>query len=151
ELPVEERLVNGHHLTAQPITGPTSFVLRVFNTLGHEVVSDPIVVETGPPNQVRFTTKDGQRLYRVGTDVELVWENDGGTSLTVTNTLTGKQVCSNTDWAQIRKGSCIIKMPEEQQDVPLVIEVQNGSGADSRTLDLQAVTGPIILNFFTPE
>src|SRR5690606_18949310 len=140
--------VTGTHRTG-PITGPTSFVLRVFNSLGHEVVSDPLLVDAGAPNALRFDTANRLRLFRVGSKVQLVWENDGGTQLTVTNTLKNEVVCTTNDWNEIRRGGCEITMPPEQQDVPLRLDVTNNLGTDSRTLELQAVRGPIILSFTT--
>src|SRR5690606_4558178 len=110
--------VTGAHRTA-PISVPTSFVLRVFNSLGYEVVSDPLLVETGAPNALRFDTSDRQRLYRVGSLVRLVWENDGGTMLKVTNTLTGEELCATADWAEIRRGGCdIMKRPGRRRPSP---------------------------------
>lgn len=146
-LPVAPGAVNGEHTTEEPVTAPTSFVLRAINGLGFEVVSDPIVVEVGPPNQLFFDTKNGQRLFRVGSTAEVVWKNDGGNLLIIKDELTNEQYCSFSDWRIIREGSCTIPMPTEQRAVPLLLEVSNGAGTDVRRLDLQAVRGPIILAF----
>src|SRR5690606_40156643 len=68
-----------------------------------EVVSDPLLVETGAPNALRFDTANRLRLFRVGSKVQLVWENDGGTQLTVTNTLKNEVVYTTNDWNEIRR------------------------------------------------
>lgn len=126
--------------------GPSSFELLARNGLGHEVRTT-LDVEVGAPNSLSFGTADGMLLYRVGEAVELVWQNDGGASLTVTNQDTGELVCSAGDWADVRQGGCSLQLPEVEADLPLLLEVSNASGTDSQRLDVRAVTGPIILDF----
>lgn len=144
ELGVDPSQVDGMFPT-EFLTAPANFTLRAFNTLGHEVVSDPLRVEIGAPNQLRFDTADGQRLYRIEDPVQLVWQNDGGTELEIT--WNGEPVCETTVWTEVREGSCIFEMPPEQQTVSLVLEVTNASGKDTRTLELEAVKGPIVVSF----
>src|SRR5690606_4306095 len=140
--------VNGSFLT-DILSAPSIFELRAYNRLGHEVRSEILTVEVGAPDNLVFGTSDGMLLYRVGELVDLVWANDGGSRLTVTDQATGDILCSTSDWVEIREGGCTIRLPEVQTKVTLALEVANASGTDVRTLDLHAVTGPIILDFQT--
>lgn len=146
QLEVDPSAVDGSFAT-DILSARSSFTLRAFNGLGHEVVSEPLWVEVGAPNQIRFDTADGLRYYRVRDPVELVWENDGGTQLTVS--WGNEEVCTVTSAIEIREGGCTFKMPDEQQVITLVLEVRNASGVDTRTLEIEAVSGPIIVSFET--
>lgn len=150
ELEIDPHLVSGSQ-ASQPITATTTFLLRARNALDHEVVSDPLTVEVGPPNQVHFDTADGLRIYPAGTTVDLAWENDGGTALTVKDVAANQLLCTQSLLAEIREGGCTITLPNEHREVPLLIEISNASGSDSQPLTLFAQKGPIILDFSADE
>lgn len=143
--PVDPQEVVGSFLTGI-LGAPSHFELLAYNTLGHEVRAE-LRVEIGAPNNLSFGTGDGMALYRVGTQAELVWANDGGAWLRVINQENGETLCSTSDWLEIREGRCTIPMPEEPTELPLVLEVGNASGTDSQRFDLWAVSGPIISEF----
>jgi|GEM_PF-1641213 len=148
EVGVDPSMVDGF-AEIEAIGAPSTFVLRAYNSLDFEAVSEPITVQIGPPNSLRFDTADGLRQYRAGSVVDLVWANDGGSSLTLTNTATGQVVYSTTNAVEIRNGSYALQLPATQTEVPLELVVTNGAGTDRRTLDLMAVTGPLVVDFFT--
>src|SRR5690606_20413699 len=68
--------VNGSFLT-DILSAPSTFDLRAYYRLGHEVRSEILTVEVGAPDNLVFGTSDGMHLYRVGGLVDLVWANAG--------------------------------------------------------------------------
>lgn len=130
------------------VAAPSSFTLRAFNGLGFETISEPISVQVGSPNVVRFGTANGKNKFRVDTSAELRWENDGGVSLKVTDGVGGPTVFSSTDPREIRKGSCTVQMPSQYTEKLYVLEVANASGKDTEQLPIFAVTGPMIDAFY---
>lgn len=145
ERTIDPKAVQGSFRT-DILSAPSSFELLAYNTLGYEVRSS-VTVEVGAPNVLSFDTHDGMHFYRIGSTVHLVWRNDGGTWLRVSNRETEEILCSTNDWLQVREGGCSIQLPEEQGEVPLLLEVGNASGTDRQPLDIRAVMGPIILEF----
>lgn len=140
------------HVDAGPISAETTFVLRAYNTLDFEFVSEPLVVPVGPPNIVSLGTRDGRSMYPVNSTVRVIWENDGGTTLTVTDVTDPddeREVFRTTDVLEIRNGGFEVDMPASQQTVRYRVVVTNTSGSDEEILELMAVTGPIILDFTT--
>lgn len=145
EMAVDPTNVNGF-FTTPILAAPSSYQLRAFNGLGFEVISDPISVEVGPPAITSFRTKDGRSLYPAGSSVEFLWENDGGSSLTLTDEA-GAVVCAPSAWAAIRKGGCTVPLPTVQAFKTFTLQITNSSGTDSQALAIGAVTGPIITSF----
>ena len=149
-LGVNPSLVDGAFQTG-PITAESTFVLRTYNTLDHEFVSEPLVVPVGPPSILSFDTMDGRRMYPTSATVELRWKNDGGTSLTITDLDTGVVEFSSTDPFVIREGSHQVVLPAQQATKRYELVVTNSSGSDSQILEVMAVTGPVIVEFGTVE
>lgn len=143
---VDPASVNGSH-PSEAVSETTTFLLRAYNGLDHEVISEPLVVEVGPPKNLSFQTGDGRSFYAIGTKLPVVWENDGGSRLTVVDRHAGREVCEITDPLQIRSGGCIIQLPDQDMELIYDLVVTNASGTDTRSLQVAAVTGPIILSF----
>src|SRR5690606_31614277 len=150
QLPVTPSLVDGTFET-EALSADSTFVLKAYNTLDHEFASEPLVVPVGAPNVVSFDTHDGRRLYATNAAIRLVWQNDGGTSLTITDLDTGVVEFSSTDPFVIREGSHQVVLPAQQETKRYELVVTNSSGSDSQILEVMAVTGPVIVEFGTVE
>src|SRR5690606_10213446 len=150
QLPVTPSLVDGTFET-EALSADSTFVLKAYNTLDHEFASEPLVVPVGAPNVVSFDTHDGRRLYAANAAIRLVWQNDGGTSLTITDLDTGVVEFSSTDPFVIREGSHQVVLPAQQETKRYELVVTNSSGSDSQILEVMAVTGPVIVEFGTVE
>src|SRR5690606_25219403 len=148
QLPVTPSLVDGTFET-EALSADSTFVLKAYNTLDHEFASEPLVVPVGAPNVVSFDTHDGRRLYATNAAIRLVWQNDGGTSLTITDLDTGVVEFSSTDPFVIREGSHQVVLPAQQETKRYELVVTNSSGSDSQILEVMAVTGPVIVEFGT--
>lgn len=130
-----------------PILAATSvYVLRASNSLGFETVSAPLVVEIGAPNILSLRTHDGRSLYPIEETIEIHWRNDGGSQLTLTDE-TGQVVCTRSAPLEIREGFCEVELPDRQSEKTYLLQVSNASGVDTRAIEVQAVTGPIITSF----
>jgi hypothetical protein len=145
EVAVAPTNVNGN-FTTDILPATSSYVLHATNGLGFEVTSQPLVVEVGAPAITSFVTSDGRSLYPAGSTVEFLWENDGGSRLSLTDEA-GNLVCSPTEWAVIRQGGCSVTLPGSQEFKTFTLQVANGSGTDTESLVIGAVTGPIVTSF----
>lgn len=143
---IDPFLVNGS-FTTPSLSSRSTYVLRATNTLGYETISEPLTVEVGSPNILSLRTHDGRSLYPIEATVGLHWKNDGGSNLTITDMATGQVVCQTSVWVEIREGSCSITLPDRQDLKTYVMQVSNTSGTDSQSIEVHAVTGPIITSF----
>ncbi len=142
DLGVDPAAVQGQYVEA--LAAEASYRLFVENAVGGQVESEPLVVTVGAPIVASFVVSPDQASP--GTDLELSWQNIGGTSLQVL-TQGGDEVCVSIDLATIREGSCVAPMPALADDLELTLVVTNSDGSDSRTAVVVNTSGPVIQSF----
>ncbi|HWV39081.1 MAG TPA: hypothetical protein VN033_11490 [Vulgatibacter sp.] len=125
------------------LAADSTFRLIVENVAGERVSSPPLPVTIGAPIIRTFSSTPSAAAP--GTDLELAWENDGGTSLELA--VDGEVVCASAEPANIRKGSCIVAMPASVDDVTFTLTVTNSAGSDSVDLQVGNLGGPQIDSF----
>ncbi len=129
--------------TTDTVDTESSYVLFALNRLGHEVESEPLIVEIGAPEIVSFTAALGH--VQPGGDIELSWVVMGGNDLIVR--LEGDVVCETQDVVEIASGGCVTIAPVDPRDYALELEVSNDAGSDTAVLKVYVSDGPIITSF----
>lgn len=123
----------------------STYVLVATNSLGFEVRSEPVQVGIGAPIVASFTVDrpviPAQQL------LTFQWSSRGGRNLVLSDA-DGNTLCSTSDVAQIRSGSCSINVPLVDGLLDYTLQVTNGVGAiTTATVQVQVVAGPIVQAF----
>lgn len=119
----------------------STYVLRSFNSVGFEVAATPILVTVGAPIVVDFAA--APTLVATGHPLVFSWTNEGGTQLTIEDSL-GNAVCSTTDLDEITQGSCQIAGPGPGAHV-YTLRVVNGVGqVTTQSFAIDATDGPVV-------
>lgn len=143
-LQVDPALVNGAF--SEILTADASYEIVLSNALDF-TIRRSLDVLVGSPNNVAFDTSGGVRRVPTGSTLEFHWQNQGGTSLQITDETNGAVVCQTVDLEEILAGGCDVVTPQEQGAVTYRLSVANASGVDEREMVVQVVTGPIIVSF----
>ncbi len=118
------------------------------NLAGAEVSRD-LLVSVGAP-VIRSFTADQPR-YAAGASVGVIWEVDGGTSLTVSDS-DGATLCTSNDPDEIADGACSFTAPTSFGLHPYDLVVENALGLSaSASISILVSDGPVIVNFTTSD
>lgn len=135
------------------VTAESSYVLKAYNALDFETVSEPIVVPLGDPTIESFTSD--RYFVRPGLPVTLNWRNVGGQALSITDESGAVVVdvdgnpCSTTDLFAIVEGSCLVPGPAVGIHT-WTLRVQNGLSPATEvtaSVEVDSVSGPVVTAF----
>lgn len=120
----------------------STYVLHSFNSLGFEIVSEPVHVTIGDPIVASFEVD--RPVIPANQLLGFSWQNVGGRSLTVLDE-GGNTVCTVTDAAEIASGGCSIVAPMIDGFTDYTLRVVNGVGAvATSTVQVHVVSGPMV-------
>lgn len=114
--------------------------LRAFNELD-TIASETLELVIGSP-VIHELSLSSATLW-LGEHLELSWETEGGSQLTITDQESGETVCELTDYKSIEASTCRWQ-PSNVTLSSVVFQLGNSSGVVSETREFFVGTGPLV-------
>lgn len=139
-------LVDGAHRVS--VVFPSTIELRAFNEVEAQVEAS-LEIDVGEPVVGSFEVST-HSLW-LGETLELSWETEGGSELSITAGPAGSPNCDSRELERIRAGSCEWT-PAAVGVYELELRVSNGSGIVASEAQVLVGAGPAIVSFtMSPE